>query len=117
MNSLTPIKRRRNKYNAIRTIVGEHVFDSKREADAWIYLKHRENAGEIKDLKRQVSFGLHAHSESGPVKACRYIADFQYWDVAKQQMIVADAKGVKTALFKLKAKLLKANYGIEVELM
>jgi hypothetical protein len=34
-----------------------------------------------------------------------YIADFSYFDVAKQRFIVADVKGSPDATYKLKAKL------------
>lgn len=113
---------RRNKFNAVRTILDGVKFDSKKEAQCWQFLKARERAGEIKDLRRQVKFELHAYSQSGafepkPVKICTYIADFQYLDVALNKIVVADAKGVKTALFNLKKKLMKANHNIDVELM
>lgn len=110
-------KGRRNKFNAVRTVVGDLKFDSKREAAAWLDLKKRERAGEISDLRRQVRFELLAYCSTGPVKACAYVADFQYLDNATNKIVVADAKGVVTQLFKLKAKMLKANYGIEVELV
>lgn len=109
---------RRNKFNAIRTIVGEHSFHSKREAEAWKYLKIRETAGEIRDLKRQVPFKLAAFGKNGEaIYVCTYLADFQYFDVKRAAVVTADSKGVRTALFNLKAKMMKANHGIEVELM
>lgn len=111
-------KARRNKYNAVKTIIGEHRFDSKREAQAWTFLKARERAGEIRDLRRQVKFELLAWVPPALNECvCRYVADFVYFDVKRGREVVADAKGVKTALFRLKAKMLLANYGIEVELM
>lgn len=116
------MKARRNKFNAIKTMIGDLRFDSKKEAQCWTYLKARERAGEIHSLERQVKYPLFAWSEwmfAGPkaVKLCTYIADFRYYDNKRNAWIVADAKGVKTALFRLKAKLMKANHGIEVELM
>ena len=111
------MKARRNKFNACRTLVGDLVFHSKREAADWQYLKIRERAGEISDLRRQVKFELSAHSPNGPVKLCTYIADFVFFDHAKNREVVADSKGCITALFKLKAKLMLANHGIAVELL
>lgn len=110
-------KGRKNKYNAIRTIVDGVKFDSKKEAECWQFLKARLRAGEIQNLERQVKYALFAHSDRGPVQLCTYVADFRYYDKAKCRTVIADAKGVKTATFRLKAKLMKANYGIEVELM
>lgn len=110
-------KGRRNKFNAIRTIVDGLKFDSRKEAECWQFLKARLRAGEIQNLERQVRYQLTAFSEAGPVDLCAYVADFRYFDVKKNQTVVADAKGVKTALFKLKAKLMLANHGISIELM
>jgi len=115
-------KARRNKYNAIRTMIGDLRFDSKKEAECWTYLRARERAGEIDCLERQVKYELAAFAQtpegvSHPVKVCTYKADFRYFDKLRKAWVVADAKGVKTALFNLKMKLMKANHGIEVELM
>ena len=109
---------RRSKFNAVKTILDGHRFDSKKEAECWTYLKARERAGEIEHLERQVRFKLFARGIDGsghPI--CTYVADFRFFDKKRGYSVVADAKGVKTALFNLKAKMLKANYGIEVELM
>ena len=109
--------KRRNKFNAVRTMIGELRFDSKKEANDYLYFMRLKAAGEIRDYRRQVRFELSAHSLDGPVKLCTYVADHVFFDVKKNCERVVDSKGVKTALFKLKAKLMKANHGIEVELM
>lgn len=114
--------KRRNKFNAVRTILDGFKFDSKKEAECWSYLKRRERAGEIDCLERQVKYELAAFAQtpegvSHPVKVCTYKADFRYYDKIRKAWVIADAKGVKTALFNLKMKLMKANHGIEVELM
>lgn len=106
-----------NKYKAVRTIIDGVKFHSKREAEDWCDLKQRERAGEITNLRRQVAFELFAHTPAGPVKICTYVADFVFFDREKDREVVADSKGVSTALFKLKAKLFKANYGREIELL
>lgn len=108
-------KARRNKFNAVRQVFEGLRFDSKKELECWQYLKARLRAGEITLLERQVKFELFAHSTTGPVKVCTYIADFRFRE--GDRTVVADAKGVKTALFNLKSKLMKACHGIEVELM
>lgn len=109
----------RNKYRAVRTIVDGVAFHSKRESEAWQYLKIRERAGEIKDLKRQVPFELYGSTKDGSITQliCRYVADFQYFDVKKNQTVIADSKGVKTALFILRSKMMKASHGIDVEIV
>lgn len=104
-----------NKYRAVKTKIGDVMFHSKREAEAWVYLKHREKAGEITDLRRQVKFELKADSPNGPVRVCNLIVDFVY--VENGEEIIADAKGVRTPVFNLKAKMFKANYGREIQLI
>lgn len=118
VQKMTNTKRRRSKFNAQRTIVDGVSFHSKRESEAWLYLKIRERAGEIRDLKRQVPFKLAAFSKTGaPEYVTTYIADFQYFDVRQNRVVVSDAKGCVTAMFRLKAKMLKACHGIEVEIV
>ncbi len=107
----------KSKFNAMRTIVDGVKFASKREAEDWCDLKQRERAGEISNLQRQVSYELFAYSQGAPVKVCTYIADFVFFDREKNSEVVADSKGISTAEFKLKAKLFKANYGKEIELL
>jgi hypothetical protein len=47
---------RRNKHNAVKTIVDGVTFDSKGEAAWFARLQLRERAGEISNLQRQVPF-------------------------------------------------------------
>ena len=54
---------------------------------------------------------------SSPIQSCAYIADFRYKLVDEdgfEKEIVEDAKGVETAEFKLKKKMMKAILGIDV---
>jgi hypothetical protein len=74
-----------------------------------------ERAGAIRDLERQIKYDIVVNGE----KICRYIADFRYKEVEEDgstKEIVEDAKGVETADFKLKKKLMKAVHGIEIKL-
>lgn len=104
--------RRRNKFGAVKTQVAGVTFDSKREAERYRHLRVLEAAGHISGLQLQPAFDLHA---PGGVKVARYVADFAYRDEATQRLVVEDVKGVKTPMFRLKAKWLKAEHGIEVE--
>lgn len=104
--------RRRNKFGAVKTTVGGITFDSKREAERYRQLRILELSGSITNLQRQPAFDLHA---PGGAKVARYVADFAYRDEATQRLVVEDVKGVKTPVFRLKAKWLKAEHGIEVE--
>ncbi len=116
--------RKPNKYGAIPTTVDGIRFASKREARHYSELKLRERAGEIRELELQPIYLLtiwhHPISEDHPLKCTtvgKYIADFRYWDVARNQRVVEDVKGMETQLFKLKKKLVEALYGMEIEIV
>lgn len=98
-----------NKYHAKKTVVDGIKFDSKKEAARYSELKILERAGAVKYLKLQPKFHFH-HND---VKICTYIADFSYVD-HNGNRITEDVKGVKTAIYKLKKKMMKAFYGIDI---
>lgn len=116
LSTATP---KQSKYRNQRCVVGDEKFDSKREAEFWIALKAREAAGEIRDLKRQVAWALHCPTPGPDMEVCRYVADFQWWDTkptsAPMMLHVADAKGVRTQVYRLKAKWMKLEHGITIE--
>lgn len=99
------------KYGARRTEYDGRVFASKAEARFAVVVKTREMAGEIADVEYQPSFDLVVNG----VKVGVYRADFAWREVATGERVVVDVKGVRLPLFKLKAKLVKAIYGIEVQ--
>lgn len=102
------IKKRRNKYNAKITIIDGIKFHSKKEARRWQQLKLLEMAGHIIDLKRQVKFPFIVND----LLICSYYADFVY--VGDGMKIIEDSKGVRTAIYKIKKKLMKAIYNIDI---
>ena len=107
------LKRSRPKYGNKKTVVNGIKFDSKWEAERYLYIKSLERAGRVKDLELQVSFNLIVNDQ----KICAYIADFRYKREDKDgewHEIVEDAKGVETPEFKLKKKLMKACLGIDI---
>lgn len=110
-----------SKYGNRKTVLDGQVFDSKHEAERWIQLKYLERAGLIWGLKRQVPFILipAQKDETGKVieRAVKYIADFTYDEPGKDgmHMVVEDAKGVKTDVYRIKKKLMLQKYGIIVK--
>jgi len=84
-------------------------FDSVGERDRYIALLQDQEAGRISDLERQVRFPLVVNG----VTVCHYVADFQYVD-KNALLVVEDFKGVATDIFKLKAKMFKAQYGFDI---
>lgn len=107
------------KYGNTATNVGGHRFDSRREARRYAQLRLLELAGEITGLELQPEFVLYALALDHDglirdlVRVGSYIGDFRYRD-ASGQMIVEDAKGVRTPLYRLKRKIVEAQYGIRI---
>ena len=105
----------RSKYGNRKITVGGETFDSRREYDRYRELVLLARAGKIHDLVRQVKFELvPAQKEGNKVveRAVYYIADFTYWE--GDEMIVEDAKGVRTDVYIIKRKLMLLEHGIKI---
>ena len=104
-----------NKYNAKKTEFMGYKFDSKWEAERYGQLASMQMAGVVEDLERQVKFDIIVNDH----KICKYIADFVYiltHENGKKEKIIEDAKGVQTTDFKIKKKLMKAVFDIEIKI-
>ena len=91
------------------------TFDSKWESERYLYLKSLEKAGRVKDLELQPRYNIMVNDQ----KICAYVADFKYNKESADGIwedIVEDAKGVETPEFKLKKKLMKAVFDIDIYL-
>jgi Protein of unknown function (DUF1064) len=104
-----------SKYRNVRTKIGDAWFDSKKEADCFLALRARADAGEITNLRRQVVFPLLCPRDDRALMVSSYIADFCYEQDGR--LHVVDAKGVQTQLFRLKAKWLHLQNDLEIELV
>ena len=113
------------KYRNVRCEWNGEKFDSKAEMEWFLGLKARETAGEIRQLQRQVPMPLYApiftkglEHNGAHVEVARYIADAVYYEQRGDHWVkvVADRKSkiTRTALYKLKAKWLLAQEGIEI---
>ncbi len=100
----------RSKYRAKRTVIDGITFASRGEALRYQDLRCMEKAGRIKDLQLQVAYPMSVNG----YKLCTYVADFVYLEDGKK--IVEDFKGVRTPIFRLKAKMMKALLGIELRI-
>jgi len=98
--------RRRNKFGAVKTKVDGVMFDSRLESQWYEYLKILGTAGLIEGLELQKEFVITIQDK----QICTYIADYFFFDKAKQRWIIGDAKGVETDVFKIKKKLVMALY-------
>lgn len=91
----------RHKYSAVATEVDGIKFSSKKEARYYAGLKLRRAAGEVVQFLRQVPFHL-----PGGV---RYVCDFLEFH-ADGSVHFVDTKGMETAEFKAKRKMVEALY-------
>ena len=100
-----------HKYGAKQTIVDGIKFASKREAARYQELRLMVRAGVITNLVLQPRYLITVKGQ----KICTYVADFGYLELPACNVgVVEDVKGVKTPVYKLKKRLMKAVYGIEI---
>lgn len=89
-------------------------FDSKREARRWVELKAMQQAGQITNLRTQVEIPCVVNG----VTVCSYVADFAYFrgNQLRGPEVVEDVKsaGTRTAVYKIKRKLVAACTGVEI---
>jgi hypothetical protein len=97
------------KYHAIRTEVDGIVFPSRKEARRYQELQLAEKAGVISGLERQVKYPLTING----VKVADYICDFRYRERGVG-VVVEDTKGMRTPVYRLKKKIMKALYDIDI---
>lgn len=110
-------KQSSSKYGNKKTEIDGIVFDSKHEGQRYAELKLLERAGEIRDLMLQVPFELiPAQKIAGKTveRAVKYVADFVYYD-KDGNLVVEDAKGMKTDAYKLKKKMMLYFKGIAIK--
>ena len=107
---------RRSKYGAHRTETGGITFDSAAEAARYRVLYQLQQAGLIRNLRRQVAYPL----EVNRVRVSVYKADFVYEALGQDggwSEVVEDVKSPATAaipLYRLKRRLMLACHGIEI---
>ncbi len=102
----------RNKYHNKKVEFDGIKFDSKKEMNRYKELKILERAGMIKDLELQPAFILiPSFKKNGKTyRKSSYIADFKYFDVEQEKIVVEDTKGYLTEVYKLKKKLFEYKY-------
>jgi hypothetical protein len=99
---------KRNKYRAIKTMVGDICFDSKREAKRYTELLLLMRAGQIRNLTLQPEFSFKLNGK----KLFTYRADFSYYEGS--DFVVEDVKGIRTPVYKLKKKIVEETHGITI---
>ena len=111
----------KNKFNAVKKTVDGIKFDSTREAKRYEELKQLVRAGKIKSLRVQVSYPLVKSVKYKNAKRAKpemiYTADFEYWDIENNELVVEDVKSVATAKltdYIMRRHMMLAFHGIEV---
>ena len=103
-----------NKFGNQKVIANGEKFDSKRELRRYYQLLALEGAKEITELQKQIKYELQEGFRNFQGKWHRpitYTADFVYRDKKYNwNVVVEDAKGFKTDVFKIKKKLLIKKY-------
>lgn len=106
------------KYRNKPCTVGGEKYRSQRERDRHQTLLLMQKAGRIAGLTREVPFVLAPAvkilGEDRARPALRYFADFVYSDVRSGTVVVEDAKGKPTPVWRLKKHLMKTVHGIDV---
>lgn len=96
------------KYHNKKVTIDGIKFDSKAEGKRYQELKLLERAGEITCLQVHPMFRLlDGHDWNGVhYRPVSYYADFSYYEHESGKVVIEDVKGVETAVFRLKLKML-----------
>lgn len=126
-------KPKTNKYRNKKVVIDGIEFDSKKESDAYIVLKAKQEHGVISDLKLQPRWVIQPKLTEKYVKHLKtkdkecertvlqpiyYTADFSF--IYKDKLIVIDVKGSKFTIsrdFPLRVKMLKYRHGLDVHIV
>ena len=119
-----------SKYLNKKVVVDGVEFDSRKEYDYYLYLKQRQEVGEISCLRRQVPYELipavwgervkHLKTKDKVERVCiqrptTYVADFVYIETNTGKEVVVDVKSKYTRTlsdYRLKKKMMLAFKGI-----
>jgi hypothetical protein len=99
-----------SKYHSKQAICNEmHKHASQKEAHRCDELNILQKQKIIKNLQQQPEFPLRDKFkfQGETIRAITYRADFSYFDNEKKKFVIEDTKGFRTAIYKLKIKLLK----------
>ncbi|MCR9260754.1 MAG: DUF1064 domain-containing protein [Pseudomonadaceae bacterium] len=116
---------KKNKFGAQKSESDGIKFDSKAEEKRYHHLKIRERLGEIRDLEvhprwdlKGGEYALKIRSRRYPDgKQCVFTADFKYFDIELEQVVIEDVKGIVTDLMKLRIAAFEMFYGERVVLI
>lgn len=119
----------RSKYRNNKITLGGETYDSMKEYYRYLDLVLMQQAGEIKELRRQVKYilipaqrepdtiGSRGGRKKGKLleREVAYIADFVYIDVNSGETVVEDTKGMRTTDYIIKRKMMLYFHHIKIK--
>lgn len=97
-----------SKYKNRFVRIDGHLFHSQKEAKWWLFLKEREDRGEITCLRKQVRYEIYRTKDGKPR---HYIADFVFEEEAKERVVdVKSSFTAKDPVFKIKKELFECKH-------
>lgn len=116
-------KAKRNKYNAKKVEVDGKIFDSMKEAERFVLLRAKQQAGKIRGLELQPVFPIVIDGEPLKIRSKGYPngravkakMDFVYFE--GQERIVEDVKGLDNPTSRLKRALVEHIYHVKIRLI
>jgi len=107
---LLKTQKSKSKYGNKRTFYNGRWYDSQKESLRAVELDMLLKSGVVKKWTPQVRYDF---THNG-VKICTYVLDFKI-EYSCGKIEYEDVKGFKTAIYKLKKKMMKAFYQIEIK--
>ncbi len=114
---------KKSKFGNSKVVIDGNTFDSKREGARYLFLKGRQERGEISNLELQPSFKLKCGDRPILLKSkgypngrqATYFADFAYWCPVEEKRVIEDSKGMRTDIYKLKKAIVEAQFpGVKI---
>lgn len=103
--------KKKSKYNNKKVVIDGIQFDSTKEGERYKVLKLHEKIGKIFKLELQPVYECIVNG----MLICRYKGDFKYNTIDPITTVVEDVKGMRTPIYKLKKKLMKSLFNIEIK--
>ena len=113
------MKPKTSKYKAKKCVYNGVTYDSIKEGNYAKQLDLLLKASKICNLERQVKYKwIETHTinfTGNEIQFKRsYIADFVYYDIEKQEVIVCDVKGFRTSEYLKKKKIVEKIFDIKI---
>lgn len=113
-----PLSAFQSKYFAKKVVVGNDIFDSQKEYAFYLKLELQKKAVKEADRVLKIDRQVRMDCKVNDVLVCFYKADFKvlYADgMVKYYDVKGYRKGQAYQMFRLKKKLIKAIYNIDIE--